>query len=301
MVALGFVAHEVIGEVRWLDAVFHLAPRGLAAIVPAVPFGWIETLWVLVLFPLTVWGGIAGVGYLAGHRAGLRALLLAAATGAAPVLAVAHLSKTSAKLASWGGYLPLAIRDPQGIDTFRSVAAHSRTAPTAHAVEPLEEVGVCGEVDADSGIPDGEHDPPAVRARRHGDPDLPGRLGVLDGVVQQVDHRLAQEGLVSHHRSAGRRLDAAGEPLLLGERRHQLYGGRRNHGEIHRLAARQEPAGVGPRREEQPLHELGHAIHLLNHAHEGVAAARWQILALQGDLTEVLEDRQRGAQLVGRV
>jgi hypothetical protein len=106
MVALGFVAHEVIGEVEWLDSVFHFVPGELAALVPGVPFGWFEALWFLVLFPLAVWAAITGVSLLAGHRAGLRSLLLAAATGAAPIVAVAHLAKAVAKISAWGGYPP---------------------------------------------------------------------------------------------------------------------------------------------------------------------------------------------------
>jgi len=131
MVALGFVAHEVIGEVEWLDAVFHFVPGQLATLVSGVPFGWFEALWFLMLFPLAVWAAIAGVGRLAGHRAGLRSLLLAAATGAAPIVAIAHLGKAVAKISSWGGYLPLSLRDPQGLETLRHLADRSFSAPTA--------------------------------------------------------------------------------------------------------------------------------------------------------------------------
>jgi hypothetical protein len=131
MVALGFVAHEVIGEVEWLDSVFHFAPGQLAALVPGVAFGWFEALWFLVLFPLVVWGAIAGLGCLAGHRAGLRSLLLAAATGAAPVVAMAHLAKAAAKIASWGGFLPFALRDPQGLHTLERLGEGSLIAPAA--------------------------------------------------------------------------------------------------------------------------------------------------------------------------
>jgi polyferredoxin len=129
MVALGFVAHEVIGEVKWLDAFFHAVPGGLNRCAPWIPFGWFEALWFLVLFPLIVWAVIAGIGYRMGHRSNLRTLLLAAATGAAPVVAVAHLAKSAAKVASWGGFLPLAIRDPRGIETFRGIAHETVNAP----------------------------------------------------------------------------------------------------------------------------------------------------------------------------
>jgi polyferredoxin len=131
MIALGFVSHEVIGEVTWLEAIFHAAPAALGKLMPTVPFGWLEAFWFLVLFPFVVWVVIGAVGYAAGHRAGLRSLLLAAATGAAPVVAVAHLAKAAAKITSWGGFLPLALRDPQGLDTLQRVADRSLVAPAS--------------------------------------------------------------------------------------------------------------------------------------------------------------------------
>jgi hypothetical protein len=129
MVALGFVAHEVIGEVAWLDSAFHFVPDRLAALVPGIRFGWFEALWFLALFPLIVWGLLAGVGILSGHRSGLSSLLLAAATGAAPVVAIAHAAKAAAKVSSWGGFLIPALRDPHGVETFRQIADRSISAP----------------------------------------------------------------------------------------------------------------------------------------------------------------------------
>jgi len=131
MVALGFVSHEVIGEVKWLDSAFHMVPVALAGVIPAVPFGWVEALWFLVLFPLVVWLAIAGLAYLLGHRSSLATLLLAAATGAAPVVAIAHLAKAAAKVGSWGRFVPLALRDPQGLDTLHRISDHSLTSPAA--------------------------------------------------------------------------------------------------------------------------------------------------------------------------
>ncbi|MEW6071001.1 MAG: hypothetical protein AB1726_00210 [Planctomycetota bacterium] len=129
LVALGFVSHEVIGEVKWLDEAFHVVPAGLASALPGVPFAWFEALWFLVLFPLMVWFAVVGLGRLAGHRGGIRPLLLAAATGAAPVVAVAHLAKAAAKVTAWGGFLPLALRDPRGSDTLHRIADHSLVPP----------------------------------------------------------------------------------------------------------------------------------------------------------------------------
>lgn len=122
MVALGFVAHEVIGEVKWLDDRFHAIPKWWNALLPSIPFGWFEALWFLVLIPLLVWAGISGIGYLMGHRGDIKTLLIAAATGA-------HLAKAVAKITSWGGFLGLAIHDPEGINTFQRIAEHTLAAP----------------------------------------------------------------------------------------------------------------------------------------------------------------------------
>jgi ferredoxin len=129
MIALGFVSHEVIGEVKWLDASFHAVPAALGRLAPAVPFGWFEAFWFLALYPLIAWLFITGIGVLLGHRGSLATMLLAAATGAAPVVAIAHLAKAVAKVASWGGFLPLAIRDPEGVETLRRIAEQSVATP----------------------------------------------------------------------------------------------------------------------------------------------------------------------------
>ncbi len=129
MIALGFVAHEVIGEVKWLDSYVHTVPNLLHQFVPAVSFGWLEAVWFLVLLPLLVWSVIVGVGGLADKRIDLKTQLLAVATGAAPVVAVAHLAKAVAKISSWGGFLPLAIDDPIGAHNFRSIADNLQSPP----------------------------------------------------------------------------------------------------------------------------------------------------------------------------
>ena len=131
MVALGFVSHEVIGEVKWLDAFFHCAPTALAKLAPALPFHGVEALWFLVLFPGVVWTLVAAVGFIGGHRAGLRSLLLAAATGAAPIVAIAHLAKAAAKISSWIGFLPLALSDPNGLHAFRRITEGTLATPAS--------------------------------------------------------------------------------------------------------------------------------------------------------------------------
>jgi polyferredoxin len=129
MVALGFVSHEVVGEVKWLDKTFHAIPALLARSLPTVSFGWFEAIWFLLLFPLLVWSVIAAAAFLFGHRGQTGLLLIAAATGAAPVVAMAHLAKAAAKLTSWGGFLPMALTDPHGLSTMRKVSTHAVAIP----------------------------------------------------------------------------------------------------------------------------------------------------------------------------
>ncbi|MBM3319179.1 MAG: hypothetical protein FJY73_00685 [Candidatus Eisenbacteria bacterium] len=129
LVAFGFVAHEVIGEVKHLDRIFHAVPLRLNALSPGVPFGWFEAVWFLAIFPLAAWAVVAGAAFVAGHRGGLKNLLLAAATGAAPIVAVAHLGKAAAKVSSWSGFLPLAMRDPRGTETLARLAGGGLPAP----------------------------------------------------------------------------------------------------------------------------------------------------------------------------
>lgn len=129
LIAAGFVAHEVIGEVKWLDALFHLVPLALQKSLPGLAFGWFEAVWFLVLFPLLFWSLALLSSRLAGHRAPLGQHLRALATGAAPVIALAHLAKALAKGGSWGGFTPLALRDPVGLDTWAAISRGELAAP----------------------------------------------------------------------------------------------------------------------------------------------------------------------------
>jgi len=131
MVAAGFVSHELIGEVKWLDQLFHFIPARLQSLAPGIGFGWFEALWFLAIFPILLWSVIALLARGLGHRGSLGDLFLRAATGAAPVVALAHLAKAAAKVGSWGGYLPGAMRDPQGLETFGRLTEKLQPAPAS--------------------------------------------------------------------------------------------------------------------------------------------------------------------------
>jgi polyferredoxin len=130
LIAAGFVAHEVAGEVKWFDAIFHTVPTGLHAWAPPVPFGWFEALWFLLIFPAAIWLISLSVSYLLDERSPWKVVLIAAATGAAPVVAAAHLAKALAKGCSWGGFLPLALAAPTGMENFQRIQTQSLTLPS---------------------------------------------------------------------------------------------------------------------------------------------------------------------------
>jgi polyferredoxin len=139
MVASGFVTHELAGEVEWLEVLFHRIPEALCRRVPGLAFGWAEAAWFLVAFPALFWLAAAVLARLAGQRGSLGGAVVAAASGAAPVIAAAHLAKALAKSTSWAGFLPGALADPSGLATLRAIAGKVQPAPAALA--PLSLVG----------------------------------------------------------------------------------------------------------------------------------------------------------------
>ena len=139
LIATGFVAHEVAGEAKGLDEIFHVFPRAMQALVPSIGFAWWEALWFLLLFPVALWTLVTVSSRLFGRQTLWKTLLLAAATGAAPVVAVSHFAKAGAKIASWLGFLPLALADPAGIETLQRLSNHTLLPPA-----PLTSMPVLG-------------------------------------------------------------------------------------------------------------------------------------------------------------
>lgn len=131
LIAIGFVAHEVLGEIKGIETVFHAVPIWLNRLAPRVAFGWIEALWFLLLFPLAFWSLVALLARIQGNRQTTPSHLLSAATGAAPIVAIAHVGKALAKLGAWSGFLPLALREPIGVRTMASILSRQQAAPAA--------------------------------------------------------------------------------------------------------------------------------------------------------------------------
>jgi len=125
----GWISYEVCSEVSWLKAVFLAPAQGVAELVPALGSAWSATLWRLGLVPLILWGLAALLGLALGGRERIGRMLGAAATAAVPVIAAAQLAKGAAKLAAWAGFLPGALSDPRGLQTFDRLLGHAEQWP----------------------------------------------------------------------------------------------------------------------------------------------------------------------------
>ena len=68
-------------------------------------------------------------------------MLTAMATGAAPIVMVTHLAKGLAKWSSWGQFLPYALKDPKGVETFRAIVIEN-TLAMPERLAPLFPLGL---------------------------------------------------------------------------------------------------------------------------------------------------------------
>jgi polyferredoxin len=130
MIAGGFVSHELFGEVKGLDQIFHAVPQYLASITSLTElFPWFEALWFLLVLPgfltLTIWS-IARMG---NHRATFAGIISQSAVGLVPLVAAGHGVKALIKINAWSVYLPSALTDPHGFRLARSLLNKSVTEP----------------------------------------------------------------------------------------------------------------------------------------------------------------------------
>jgi len=127
LLAGGFVMHELFSEVKSFNEVFHWIPQRITD-ATGIPFGWTEALWFLAIIPAVLLGVTALAGVFSGGwrpRAGLTrvALLLV------PVIACGHAAKAIIKMCSWGPYLSISARAPDGIERAAYFLANPAAAP----------------------------------------------------------------------------------------------------------------------------------------------------------------------------
>lgn len=126
----GFVASELCSEWAAAKDVFAWVPEQIATALGTKSLaGWIEGVWTIIVVPLTVWLILGAAVRVAGGASSLGEAWRRLALPAAVIIAAGQMAKGLAKFMSWAGYLPLALRDPQGTDTALAIQAKSLSQP----------------------------------------------------------------------------------------------------------------------------------------------------------------------------
>jgi len=128
MLVSGFVTSELFSEWKAAQAYYLWFPEHVAELLGARSHaGGIEGVWTLEVVPALLWL-VLGASVLAARGAtSVAEAWRRLAIPLAVLIAAAQMCKGLAKVVSWVGFLPLAIRDPIGTET--ALAIHAKTAP----------------------------------------------------------------------------------------------------------------------------------------------------------------------------
>ena len=132
MLVSGFVTYELFSEWKAAQAVYLWLPRMLTdSLGSDAAAGWIKGLWMLLVVPAAVWS-LLGVIVVWSRGAGtLGEAWRRLALPLAVVISAGHMAKGLAKFASWGGYLPMALADPAGVERALAITRGTITKPAS--------------------------------------------------------------------------------------------------------------------------------------------------------------------------
>jgi len=128
----GFVTGELCTEWKTAQHIFLWIPERFAASTDLSSIGgWIEGIWMIFVYPALLWllfGAINGdISIIRNWRFLALPLVVIVSAG--------HMAKGLAKLVSWAGFLPGAVRDTSGVDTIIGIS--SKDIPIPSSVMPL--------------------------------------------------------------------------------------------------------------------------------------------------------------------
>lgn len=138
MMVSGFVTSEVSRFWPAVEHTFLWAPSHIGEVFGlGAGNGWIDGVWTILVYPFLLWTilGLAAAPFAGSWNLGdiWRRIALPSSL----VIMAAHMTKAIEKLATWGGYLPHALRDPAGEATARDITDGVLTSPAALIGMPL--------------------------------------------------------------------------------------------------------------------------------------------------------------------
>ena len=130
--ASGFVMSELAAGWAQTEALFLWVPEQVVALlgVPGAR-GWIVGGWYLCVFPVIVWSLLGGVHVGLRGASALSHSWRRLALPTAVVVSFAHMAKSLEKISNWGGFLPSALANPDGLAASAAISAHAAHAPAA--------------------------------------------------------------------------------------------------------------------------------------------------------------------------
>jgi polyferredoxin len=132
MLVSGFVAYELFSEWKAAQAIYLWVPHTVAeAMGLGSCEGWIKGIWMLFVAPLVPWLVLGGFVVLLRGARNLGEAWRRLALPLAVVIAAGHMAKGLAKITSWGGYLPMALKEPSGSETALAITAGTMDKPAS--------------------------------------------------------------------------------------------------------------------------------------------------------------------------
>ena len=130
MLVSGFVTYELFSEWKTAQAIYLWVPHTMAETIGlADQEGWIKGVWMLFVVPPLMWLALGGLVVLLRGARSIGEAWRRLALPLVVVIAAGHMAKGLAKISSWGGYLPMAIREPRGSETALAITTGSLDKP----------------------------------------------------------------------------------------------------------------------------------------------------------------------------
>jgi hypothetical protein len=131
MLVSGFVAYELCSEWTAAKNVFLCVPTAVSESLGWTAYeGWIKGVWMLFVVPLAMWLVLGGLVLLFRGAGSIGEAWRRLAIPLVVIIAAGHMAKGLAKIVSWGGFMPFALKDPTGTVTASAITSETLAQPS---------------------------------------------------------------------------------------------------------------------------------------------------------------------------